>query len=43
MPGMQPDAAEKFAEMAFGTSVSGHPPGHAAAFDGGATHPTEAS
>jgi integrase len=43
MPGMQPDAAEKFAEMAFGTSISGHPPDHAAAFDGGATNPTEAS
>jgi hypothetical protein len=25
---MQPDAAERFAEMAFGTSVSGHQPDH---------------
>jgi hypothetical protein len=28
MPSMQPDAAERFAEMAFGTSVSGHQPDH---------------
>jgi hypothetical protein len=30
---MQPDAAERFAEMAFGTSVSGHQPDHDAVVD----------
>jgi hypothetical protein len=43
MPGMQPDAAEKFAEMAFGTSVSGHQPDHDAAVDGSAPPPREAT